>query len=256
MTVSNTSEGTAAGYYIYAIADAAELPAEALDAAGLEGARVEVLSSGASSACVSEVRKRRLRPDRRSLSAHMGVIRRLMERTTVLPVSFGVVAKSRADVRELLDRNSDSFALQLARVRGKVEMGLRVLWDVPNVFEYFVNTRADLRAARDTVGDIRAANRDDMIELGRFFERVLGEERERYVEQIGEVLAAYDIPHARGKVRNERDVMNLACLVARDGLEDFDRAVGEAASGFDNNFTFDVSGPWAPASFVDVTLET
>ena len=31
---------------------------------------------------------------------------------------------------------------------------------------------------------------------------------------------------------------------------------GEAASGFDNNFTFDVSGPWAPASFVDVTLET
>ena len=256
MTVSKTSEGTAAGYYIYAIADAAELPEAELDASGLEGAQVELLSSGTVSACVSELRKRRVRPDRRSLSAHMGVTRRLMERATVLPVSFGVVAKTRADVRELLARNSESFVEQLARVRGKVEMGLRVLWDVPNVFEYFVNTRADLRAARDTIGDIRAANRDDMIELGRFFEQVLGEERERYVEQVVAVLAAHEIPHARGKVRNERDVMNLACLVARDELEGFDRAVGEAASGFDNNFTFDVSGPWAPASFVDVTLET
>ena len=28
-------------------------------------------------------------------------------------------------------------------------MGLRVSWDVPNIFEYFVNTHPDLRAARD-----------------------------------------------------------------------------------------------------------
>ena len=28
-------------------------------------------------------------------------------------------------------------------------MGLRVTWDVPNIFEYFVNTHAELRAARD-----------------------------------------------------------------------------------------------------------
>ncbi len=31
----------------------------------------------------------------------------------------------------------------------KVEMGLRVTFDVPNIFEYFVNTHAELRLARD-----------------------------------------------------------------------------------------------------------
>ncbi|MCA9716066.1 MAG: GvpL/GvpF family gas vesicle protein [Myxococcales bacterium] len=256
MTVSETSERRPAGCYIYAVADAVELSGNTIDASGLEGAEVRSLEVDALAAVISDVYKRRLRPDRRSLSSHMGVIRQVMEQATVLPVSFGVVASSEDDVRRLLAKNQASFVDQLNHVRGKVEMGLRVLWDVPNVFEYFVNTRADLRSARDTIGDIREANRDEMIELGRFFERVLGEERDRYVEQVASVLEGHGIAFVRGRVRAERDVMNLACLVPRAELGEFDRVVGEAASGFDNNFTFDVSGPWAPASFVDVTLET
>jgi len=38
-------------------------------------------------------------------------------------------------------RNRRAFEEQLERVTGKVEMGLRVAWDVPNIFEYFVNAR-------------------------------------------------------------------------------------------------------------------
>ena len=51
--------------------------------------------------------------------------------------------------------------------------------------------------------------------------------------------------------------MNLACLVARDAMDkEFEAAIFEAARGFDNSFSFDFNGPWAPHHFVDVELRT
>ena len=55
--------------------------------------------------------------------------------------------------------------------------------------------------------------------------------------------------------RNEREVMHLACLVARDSKVRFENAVFEAAKRFDNNFKFDFNGPWAPHHFCDVDVD-
>ena len=56
------------------------------------------------------------------------------------------------------------------------------------------------------------------------------------------------------KPRDEREVMNLACLVDRDRLKDFETGVVEAARGFNNDFAFDFNGPWPPHNFVEVEL--
>ena len=48
--------------------------------------------------------------------------------------------------------------------------------------------------------------------------------------------------------------MNLACLVDRDRLKEFETGVVEAARGFNNDFAFDFNGPWPPHNFVDVEL--
>jgi hypothetical protein len=56
------------------------------------------------------------------------------------------------------------------------------------------------------------------------------------------------------KARDEREVMNLACLVERARLKDFEAGVVEAARGFNNDYAFDFNGPWPPHNFVDVEL--
>ena len=66
-------------------------------------------------------------------------------------------------VRVLLQKNRPALQEQLAQVAGKVEMGLRVLWDVPNLFEYFVNHRPELLKARDAIGDIRQARHAEAL---------------------------------------------------------------------------------------------
>jgi hypothetical protein len=55
--------------------------------------------------------------------------------------------------------------------------------------------------------------------------------------------------------RDEREVMNLACLIQRDRQAAFEAAVFEAASHFDNSFAFDYSGPWAPHSFAEMEIK-
>lgn len=243
-----------AGRYLYAIADAVEHPV--WGDIGVNGAAVYTISQGSVAVVVSDVTENRIRPERKNLVAHHAVVKRLMEETTVLPVAFGTIADSPKAVREILKENSGTFVDQLDRVRGKVEMGLRVTWDVPNIFEYFVNRHPQLAELRDSVlGNQRGPTQEDKIELGRLFDRLLAQDRERHTEAVIEVLAPRCVDIRQNQPREEREVMHLACLVERNAKKGFEDGVFEAAKLFDNSFAFDFNGPWAPHHFVGVALE-
>ena len=242
------------GRYLYAVTDAVEYPA--CGNIGINGATVYPVSEGPIVALVSDIAERRIRPERKNLVAHHAVVKRLMEQTTVLPVAFGTIADSPKALLGILKENSDAFVEQLDRVRGKVEMGLRVTWDVPNIFEYFVNRHPELAELRDTVlGKQRGPTQEDKIELGRLFDRLLAQDRERHTEAVTEVLAPRCADIKENQPREEREVMHLACLVERNAKKGFEDGVFEAAKRFDNSFAFDFNGPWAPHHFVDVTVE-
>jgi hypothetical protein len=72
---------------------------------------------------------------------------------------------------------------------------------------------------------------------------------------VVEILTPNCVEIERNKPRTEREAVNLACLVERDGQERFEAAVFEAAKLFDNSYAFDYNGPWAPHNFVDMTLD-
>ena len=242
------------GRYLYAITDAVEHPV--YGDIGINGAAVYAVSQGPVAAVVSDITDKRIRPERKNLAAHNAVVKRLMEDTTILPVAFGTIADSPQAVREILSDHRDAFVEQLNRVRGKVEMGLRVAWDVPNIFEYIVNRHPELAALRDGVmGKQRGPSQEDKIELGRLFDRLLTQEKERHTEAVVEVLAPHCVDIEQNRPREEREVMHLACLVDRDAQKGFEDGVFEAAKRFDNNFAFDFNGPWAPHHFVHVALE-
>lgn len=240
--------------YVYAITAAAS--GDGLGPLGVEGGVVRFVTAGGLSAVVSDVPER-LRPERSQIAAHQAVLRRLMvDVAAVLPVSFGLVADDRAAILRLLTRNRKALLEQLHRVAGRVEMGLRVVWDVPNIFEYFVSTHPELRAVRDRFfGGHRELTLDDKIEVGRVFDRILNEDREVQAQSVEKVLAPHCDEMRRNGPRNEREVLSLACLVDRECLTQFEAAVFEAAKRFDNNYAFDYNGPWAAHNFVDLALE-
>ena len=242
------------GKYLYAIVPAS---GRTYGFSGIDGAPVYTISNGQVAAVVSDVPNARIRPERRHLAAQQAVLRGLLTAAdSMLPMAFGIIADGPKAVQKILHRNQEAFRKQLQRVAGMVEMGLRVSWDVPNIFEYFLNTHPELRAARDRLlGAFRNPSQEDKIELGRLFDRLLNDDREDYSQKVEEILSGYCREIKRNKCRNENEVMNLACLVQREAQDKFEKGVFSAAKLFDNNFTFDYNGPWAPHNFVDLDLK-
>jgi len=240
--------------YLYAIAP--ESNGRGFGAIGLDGGTVYSISHGRVSAVVSNVPEK-IRPERRQLAAHQEVLKRLMGETAgILPVAFGVVADGSEAIQKILSRNQRPFLEQLRRVSGRMEMGLRVTWDVPNIFDCFVQTHPELRVARDRYfGGHREPTQDDKIELGRLFDRLLMEDREAHTERVVEILTPHCVEIKQNKPRTEREAVNLACLVERNGQAKFEVAVFEAAKLFDNSYAFDYNGPWAPHNFVQMALD-
>lgn len=240
--------------YVYAIVP--RLDDRILGPIGLDTSTVHSITGGSLSAFVSEIAGR-FRPERRHLAAHQEVLRQLMDvAPAVLPVAFGMVAEDGKVMHRILSRNQRSLREQLERVHGRVEMGLRVTWDVPNIFEYFVATHEELRVTRDRFfGGHREPMQDDKIEVGRLFDRLLREDRETHGARVEEILAPCCDDIKRNTTRGETEVFHLACLVQRDRKPAFEAAVFEAAKLFDNSYAFDYSGPWAPHNFVDLALD-
>ena len=244
------------GNYLYAIVGHPQ-GCDRYGPIGIDGGEVYSIPDGQLAAVVSDVPNARLRPERRHLAAHHAVHKCLMQEGALLPMSFGVIADSRQAVRHILTLNRDAFLEQLRRVENKVEMSLVVKYDIPNIFEYFVRTHPELKAYRDQLfGGGRQPSEDDKLELGRLFDRTLRDERAELTQTVVESLAPLCIEIKENPPRGESGVMNLACLVARDGQERFERGVFEAAGRFDDNFSFDYSGPWPPYNFVEVHLRT
>lgn len=243
-----------AGQYIYAIADAAHPPIE--EVTGIDGARVRSLSSGVVTAYISNCWREKIRPERAHLAAHQQVLHRLMLDFTVLPMAFGIIADDREAVRTFLDLNQSAFDEQLARVAGRVEMGLRAVWDVPNIFEYFLDLHPELRTVRDRLlGQNREPRHEEKLELGRFFDQLLQEDREAHAATLEEVLSPCCEEIKRLPLHQVQEVANLSLLVERDRQTGLDDAILAAAGRFDNNYAFDVNGPWAPHNFVEMNLE-
>lgn len=143
-------KATVRGRYLYAIVDGSS-DGRAFDYLGLDGSTVYTIGDDAVAAIVSDLPNQRLRPERRRLAAHHAVLRELMADHTVLPMAFGILADGPEAVRRILRINHDAFAEQLDRVRGRVEMGMRVAWDVANIFEYMIGLHGELRSLRDQV---------------------------------------------------------------------------------------------------------
>ncbi|MEM7754698.1 MAG: GvpL/GvpF family gas vesicle protein [Planctomycetota bacterium] len=243
--------------YLYAIGPADE--ASGLDLvdfveAGLNGTSVDVVTSGQLAAYVSDVPAKKVRPVRKHLAAHHAVLRNLALQTTALPMSFGMIAEDESEVVDLLESRHDDLAERVVRLAGRIEMTLRVRWDVENVFQMFVETSEDLRAARDAIVAAGPADRDEKIAAGELFAKLLEQARDTDKASLADDLLGGCEEVRWNDPRDETESVSLAALVHRDAIDDFEAAVHRAAEAFDDRYVFDLGGPHPPHSFVSVQL--
>lgn len=220
--------------------------------------RVFTVRVDALAAVVSELPpKQKILPLRKNLDPHHKVIREVMKTTTIIPMTFGHIAKSEVEIERALRRNRERIEAQLDRLAGKVEMSVKVKWDVENIFEYFTTIDPELRAYRDQLfGRANAPTQGEKLELGRMFEERRDQEREDQRERVTEMFRRCASEVKVNPAKSDAMVMDLAFLVPRDRVTAFEECVYQVAGTFPAQYVFDYSGPWAPFNFVDLDLRS
>ena len=246
--------GGSTGRYLYALVPGGQnLNYESL---GINGTRVYTIAEPDLAAVVSDVPNQKIRPERRHFAAHQAVLKKLAQDDgAVLPMSFGMISNGSKAVRQILSRNRKAVIEQLRLVSGKVEMGLRRCLGCAQYIRIPGKYAPRTETARDRlVRSDRIPTHDEKIEIGRLFETILTSDRDLHAAKVEEALAGQCYAIKRNKCREEREAMNLVCLVGRNDIKKFESGVFEAASLFDDNFSFDYNGPWAPHNFVEIDI--
>lgn len=250
--MASASTASQTGLYLYGITVADHM---VCPIGGVGGADVETIVEGRLAAVVSHVSPGKVRPQRTNLAAHHRILHDLAEERPVLPVVFGTITGSEEELRRVLRRNQGVLADSLSRLRGKVEMGLKIYWDLPNVFQYFVATHQELETMRNRLfRPGRAPTFEEKVELGELFVSLLQQARQRHTQRVKEALAPYSVEVRAIDPGEERMIMKLACLVEKDSQQHWEQGVRQAALLFDDHYRFDYNGPWPPYNFADVDL--
>lgn len=251
-----TKKAAVTGLYLYAIAS----KNEALASCKLQGIQDGLLHSIVYKdimLVMSSIEQKKLRPERKNIAAHHAVLNHLMtNHVSMLPMRFGVIADSKKDALHLLSSNYTTINEKLKSIAGRVEMGVSISWDVPNIFEYLLSRHALLRDARDKLLADKGhqPSRDEKIEIGGLFSQILEQERESNTEIILSVLSPVCVDIIKGSPHTDTEVMNLSCLIAADKREEFDSKIDEASKLLDDNFVIKYTGPWPPHNFSKLNL--
>ena len=239
---------------LYAYCLCEELIATALDAvAGVAGAAPRLLPCGRTVAVVSEFAGESLAVTREHVLAHERVVGRVLTETTPLPFRFGTVT-SEERLRSYVAAREPTLRAQFERVRGCVEMSVKVLWPPESGQE----GAGDGQGGGAEAGARGAAGNTASVGVGTAFlaakrRALLGDEERRgraaefecwLAGRLGAVVR-----ETRVSVRPAGRVLVAAAhLVERGRLGEYRARVRQVVAERASQH-FLTSGPWPPYSF-------
>lgn len=256
-----------AGWYLYAFLSHEDLP----PLAGIDGHSppsliaengIAALASSVPLAEFGEEALRRNLEDLRWLEEkvrlHESIVEAALAKGPVLPMKFGTIFLNADTIRAVIRRNARRIRDALEFLRDKVEWGVKGFAD-----------RAALRAAvlRSDAALLALSREASAKPPGQafFLKRKIEESASAKCEAREESLTREALEGIRGAgvdlveypplladgARGERIVLNLACLVRREGVEAFLAGVEQWNRGHgEEGVRLLTSGPWPPYHFV------
>jgi Gas vesicle synthesis protein GvpL/GvpF len=235
-------------FYAYCLSD--EVKARTVESEiGLAGAKPRLIQCGEIAAVVSEFDDEKAAVTRENVLAHERIVQRVLVETTPLPFRFGTIV-NQARLQSYLNSQQASLRAQLQRVRGCVEMSVKVIWK-PEAVKH-EDERGDARA-ESAGGAGQTTKGSGTAFLAAKRREILGDET---LKVRAEELAAWLAACLGDVVRealvslqpSESLVLSAAHLVERARLDEYREALRQAQRER-VELHFLTSGAWPPYSF-------
>jgi len=187
---------------------------------------------------------------RKNLAPYHQVIRKASEHFTTIPAKFGQIARDAGEVNIALRKNYQIIRRELARLDGKVEIGLKACWDVENIFEYFIKKDGKLKSHRDLLlyrGT--PTNQNDLIGFGSYFHERMNHARKQITDRVLAALPPGEVKI--GDVHYDNVITNATLLIRKDLRKQLEEAIDKLSKEMGEEYSLRLDGPFPPFSFVD-----
>lgn len=205
-------------------------------------------------AVVSSIPFKQMDSNMNDIVAHQRVVEAAREMATVLPVRFGVILKNDEGIKKLLSTSYKDYSTKIARVRGKDEIGIKVLLGKASLKKIQEQAQEQSSEIQKIKSEMSSAQPGASYFMKLRLQDAVKNETLRKIDQmVGEINRALGSAAEDTKMmKNEvgEIVLNTAYLVDKKKMSEFDSKVKELRDRFESQgMTIHRSGPWAPYSF-------
>ena len=235
--------------FVYGIAREDFAVPDGLQGVGEPGTDVRLLAHHGLAAIVSEVQAP---PNRRQdLERHVEVMGSLAEAGTLVPMRYGTLFDEESQARtELVDRHREWLQRLLASLDGCVQMTIKAIYEENVPLNEIVQREPDLKTASQHAHDQAAR-----IALGERVAAAVEHARatdEHDLALRADQVAEHVVVEPPGHERMAARLQVLVRREHREALDEIVRTYGEKQQG---RMTLRYTGPIAPYSFSDFSLE-
>jgi hypothetical protein len=236
--------------YVYGLVSAkTELP-DGLEGLGPSG-QVWTIEQGDIAAVVGDVPEDRPLGTRTDLLAHERVVDEIAAVAAILPMRFPAVVEEPGVTEELIGPNHDRFAGDLAELDGRVQFTLKGRYIEDVVVREVIEGDEEIAALSARVRELpEDASYYDRVQLGELIVSTLEARREEEAAQMLERLEPFVVASAPHTPAQPDDVLDVAFLVERTKLQQFEDAVEELGRDLHERVRMRLLGPLAPYDFV------
>ena len=243
--------------YIYCLAESGMAKEFNVQPIGYSGGRVYTICHADLSAVVSDAPRGECRVTRDNVLAHQLVMEAVMMEHTILPVRFATIAEGKREqsaeqriVEKVLQARYSEFQKLLAKLNGKIALGVKALWqDLNSVFAEIAEQDPALHRLRG-----RSAPQHVRMQVGEKVKKALEQKRAKEESAILSVLCPVAQEVRKTEKTHDRMVINATFLLSASRKPEFDRRINQLAGSHQGRMKLRYVGPLPPSDFIEIVV--
>lgn len=193
----------------------------------------------------------------RHLVEHQATIEKIMKDYTVIPFKFGTIVAGEDEVKEVLQSGYGDFKEKLQLMDKKIELDLAALWnDLNSVIKKIGEENSQIKTFKEQIAKKPPEETlQDRIKIGSMIRDALDVKKGVLQCEMLDLLKERVSDLQKHELMDDKMILNCAFLLDKDKEEEFDQALGELNTRFDEEINFKCVGPLPPYSFSTIELK-
>lgn len=192
----------------------------------------------------------------KDLAVHQFVIEKVMQQFTILPVRFGTMVETQAEILTFLEKSYALLNDELSKMAGKIELDVVAWCELPTILAAITRDNNQLQAKQQELARKGSqVSIEEKISFGQSVEQALQAEKARYHQLMVQTLKDEAEDMSLHDLASDKMILNAAFLLEKRNEQSFYAAIDTLDQQLESNVNFRVVGPLPPYNFSTILFK-